>query len=91
MSYLKDTLDLCPTLRAHQHNILAWHVDASHATHVDDKSHTSTTSTVVQGAPHNQSTKQKLNTRSSTKSELAGADDLMPQVFWTNFFRNPRS
>ena len=32
------------------------------------------------------STKQKLNTRSSTESELVGVDDMMPSILWTHYF-----
>ena len=32
------------------------------------------------------STKHKLNTRSSTESELIGGDDMMPQVLWKQYF-----
>jgi hypothetical protein len=32
------------------------------------------------------STKQKLNTRSSTESEIVGADDFMPAICWTQYF-----
>jgi outer membrane protein W len=32
------------------------------------------------------STRQKLNTRSSTETELVAADDMMPQIMWTNYF-----
>ena len=32
------------------------------------------------------STKQKLNTRSSTESEVVGADDFMPPICWTRYF-----
>ena len=40
IAYLKDMLDSCLTLKANQHKILAWHVDASHGAHADDKGHT---------------------------------------------------
>jgi hypothetical protein len=30
--------------------------------------------------------KQKLNTRSSTESELVGVDDCMPAICWTRYF-----
>ena len=30
--------------------------------------------------------KQKINTQSSTKSELVGVDDLMPAICWTRYF-----
>ena len=32
------------------------------------------------------STKQKLNTRSSTETKLLGVDDCMPAVCWTRYF-----
>ena len=32
------------------------------------------------------STRQKLNTRSSTEAELVGVNDVMPQVLWTRYF-----
>jgi hypothetical protein len=39
-----------------------------------------------QGMPISFSRKQKLNTRSSTKSEIVGVDDAMPSVTWTRYF-----
>jgi len=38
------------------------------------------------GYPISASTKQKMNTRSSTESELVGVDDLMPSILWTRLF-----
>jgi hypothetical protein len=32
------------------------------------------------------STKQKLNTRSSTETEIVGGDDFMPASCWTRYF-----
>jgi hypothetical protein len=32
------------------------------------------------------SKKQKVNTRSSTESELVGADDMLPHIMWTRYF-----
>ena len=32
------------------------------------------------------STKLKLNTRSSTETELVGTDDFMPEIYWTRYF-----
>jgi hypothetical protein len=32
------------------------------------------------------STKQKLNTRSSTETEIVGAEDFMPAICWTRYF-----
>ena len=38
------------------------------------------------GFPVTNSTKQKLNTRSSTETELVSVDDCMPSVLWTRHF-----
>ena len=38
------------------------------------------------GAVYNTSTKQKINTKSSTEAEFFGVDDLMPQILWTRLF-----
>ena len=38
------------------------------------------------GFPISASTKQKLNTKSSTKTEVVGVDDLMPQILWSRLF-----
>jgi len=42
--------------------------------------------TMDTGMPINTSRKQKLNTRSSTESELVGADDMAQMILWTKFF-----
>jgi hypothetical protein len=38
------------------------------------------------GFPIVSSTKQKLNTKSSTETEIVGADDFMPAICWTRYF-----
>ena len=38
------------------------------------------------GFPLVSSTKQKLNTRSSTEAEIVGEDDFMPAICWTRYF-----
>ena len=38
------------------------------------------------GAIYGTSTRQRLNTKSSTEAELVGADDVMPQLLWTRYF-----
>jgi len=44
--------------------------------------------TLGEGAVYGSSTKQKLNTRSSTEAELVGVNDALPQVLWTRQFLN---
>ena len=38
------------------------------------------------GSVQTYSSKQKLNTRSSTEAELVGVDDIMSQLMWTKYF-----
>ena len=67
-------------------SIVEWHVDASHAVLVDCKGQTGAVMMLGKGGTCNASTKQKLNTRSSTESEIVGSDDAMSQLLWTNYF-----
>ena len=50
------------------------------------RGHTGGTVSLGKGHQYSTSTKQKLNTRSSTESELVAIDDLMPSVLWTRLF-----
>ena len=43
-----------------------------------------------QGAVYAKSVKQKLNTWSSTESELVGVHDMLQQIMWTNSFWNAK-
>jgi hypothetical protein len=42
--------------------------------------------TLGKGAVYSTSTKQKINTKSSTEAELVGVNDAMPLVMWTQNF-----
>ena len=61
-------------------------VDASYAIHPDMKGHTEGIMSYVQGIIHTLSSKQKLNTKSSTESEVVGASDYVPQPIWAKSF-----
>jgi hypothetical protein len=65
---------------------LSWYVDALFAVHPDMRGHTSGVMTMETGFPLNKSTKQKLNTRSSTESEIVAVDNLIPQILWVCLF-----
>ena len=86
LSYLKYTAELILTLKADDFNIASWFIDASYAVHPDMKGHTGAGMTLGKGAVYSRSTKQKINTKSSTESELVGVDDILPQILWTNQF-----
>ena len=65
---------------------IKWYVDTSFAVHADFKSHTGVAMTMGKGAIMSMSQKQKLNTKSSTISELVGADDATTIMLWTKLF-----
>jgi len=50
------------------------------------KSHTGAIMTLGGGAIISSSTRQKINTKSSTKAELVGVDDAMLLITWTREF-----
>ena len=84
--YLKGTKDLCLTLGIDDVRILKWMVDSSHAVHDDFKGHTGGCLSWGIGSPISISQKQKLNSRSSTESEIIGVDDVMDKILWTKLF-----
>ena len=86
MKYLNFTKKLTLTLVSDKLPICKWWIDAAYAVHPDCRSHTWSTTTLGKGSIINISTKQKLNTRSSTEAELVGVDDVASQMLWTNYF-----
>jgi hypothetical protein len=63
-----------------------WWVDGSHAMHPKMRGHSGGYMSLCKGMPINTSTKQKINTQSSTETELVAADDFMSIILWTNSF-----
>jgi hypothetical protein len=86
MQFLRATKDEFLTLGAHSLHNVRWWVDASYAVHPDMKSHTGGAMSLGSGVIYGASKRQKLNTKSSTESELVGTDDVMPQILWTLYF-----
>ena len=86
MQYIHSTIDLVLTLSASNMSVIKWWVDVAYGVRSDCKSQTGRTMTLGRGTIMSHSTKQKLNTKSSTESELVGASDSVPQIVWTNYF-----
>ena len=86
MQYINSTIDLHLTLSAENMNVIKWWVDVAYGVRDDYKSQTGRAMTFGRGTIMNKSTKQKLNTNSSTEAELVGASDSVPQIVWTNYF-----
>jgi hypothetical protein len=86
LAYIKGTLHLEYTIGADCLSTLRAWVDASYAVHPDMKSHTGGVMSFGLGGLVCKSSKQKLNTRSSTKAELVGASDYLPHAIWAKMF-----
>ena len=63
-----------------------WSIDASFAVHTDMKSHTGYCLSLGNGSPISGSSTQKVNTWSSTESELVGVDDAIGFVEWASLY-----
>jgi hypothetical protein len=86
MCFLKGTRDDVLTLSSDDSQNIIWHVDAAFSVHNDMKSHTGATMSLGEGAIQSISTKQKVNTRSSTEAELVSLDDVISKIIWTKLF-----
>jgi hypothetical protein len=76
LEYLQGTLGMPLTLSIKNMSVLKTWVDAANALHNHDG----------KGILYGKSSKQKLNTKSSTKAEVVGASDFLPQTIWTRNF-----
>jgi hypothetical protein len=86
IQFLKATKEEVLTLKADNSHVIKWHVDAAFAVHDDFKSSTGALMSMGSGAITAGSTKQKVNTRSSTEAELVGLDDYIARIMWTRHF-----
>ena len=93
LRYLKDNEELELRLEAKdtgdpQKLAALWHADAAFAVHADMKSHTGGTHTLGKGSLQTISSKQKLNTTSSTEAELVAAHEITKHLIWSmNFLK----
>jgi hypothetical protein len=86
MRYIRGTRTIPLILIANGSGILKWWVNASFAVHPNMRGHLGGGLSLGRGFPIVSSTDQKLNTRSSTETEIVGADDFMPGICWTRYF-----
>ena len=66
--------------------IMETYVDASYAVHHDMKGHTGGLLTLGRGIVQGKASKQNLNTKISTETELVGASDYIPWTVWATWF-----
>ena len=67
-------------------NVLKTYVDASYAVHPDIRGHTGGAMSLGKGVFHTKCAKQKLNTKSSTETEVVGASNYLPWTLWATRF-----
>jgi hypothetical protein len=82
LEFLNGTVEDCLTLGADSLEELLSFVDVSFAVHPDMKSHTGGGASFGRGIIMSQSKKQKINTASSTESEVVGVSDYLPNTIW---------
>jgi hypothetical protein len=61
-------------------------VNGAHNVHGDCRGHAGAMFSIGKGAVMSYSRKIKMNTRSSTETELVGADMFMPEMLWSLYF-----
>ena len=86
LKYLNGTRHLHLTLTVDSLSSIKWYVDGSHQIHDDCKGHTGAIMTLGKGAIASSSRKQKINTRSSTETELVAVDDKLGDILWMRYF-----
>ena len=86
LTFLQQTCDDLRVIGCENlESVYTW-IDAAYAVHPNMRSQTGGTFSMGWGSIHSKSSKQKLNTKSSTESELVGMSDYLPyNIWWINF------
>ena len=80
MKYIMGTRDFTFILSTNGSGVLKWWIDAYYSVHPNMWVHTGRGFSMRRVFPILTSTKQKLNTRSLTESEIVGVHECMPDV-----------
>ena len=86
LCWIKGTIDEVRYVGADDLSKLYTWVDAAYAVHPNMRSHTGGSISMGTGLIHCKSTRQKLNTKSSTEAELVGVSDYLPYNIWLMHF-----
>jgi len=86
LKFLRLTQHDVVILEASNEQNITWFIDAAFTVHEDMKNQSGATITLGKGILISGSTKQKVNTRSSTEAEVVGMDDCVYKVLWTKIF-----
>ena len=86
LQYLRGTLDLTLIIGADDMTKSKAWVDVSYGVHNDCRSHTGGAISWGRGVLLTKCQKQKLNVKSSTKGEIVGVSDFLPNMIWARMF-----
>ena len=86
LTYLQGTIDMPRVVGASGIDLMETYVDASYAVHQNMRGHTGGLVTLGRGIIKGKASKQKLNTKSSTETEVVGASDFIPWTVWAKRF-----
>jgi hypothetical protein len=86
LRYLRGTRHMKLNLLADNLTCLQWWVDASRAVHDNCQGHTGAMLSLGKGTAISFSNKHRINSKSSTESELIGADQALSSILHTRYF-----
>ena len=86
MQYLRATIHLSLIVGSDGSGNLVWSIDASFTVHTDMKGHSGYCLSLGIGSPVSGSSTQKVNTQSTTESELVAVDDAIGYMEWTSLY-----
>ena len=86
MMYLQNTKHL-PMILRYGGGEVSLYIDGAHAVHADMRGHAGAAAIAGRGVVYASSTKTKLNTTSSTETELVAVGEKLPKHIWFRYFR----
>ena len=86
LQYINQTIDDLRIIGANNLNQLYTFIDGSHAVHTNMRGHTGGTLSMGKGVIHAKASKQKINTKSSTETELVAMSEYVPYSIWMKKF-----
>jgi hypothetical protein len=86
MMYLQGTKHL-PLILRYNGGEISLYIDGAHAVHADMRGHAGVMVTGGSGTLYASSTKTKLNTTSSTETEIVSVGEKLPKHLWFRYFR----
>ena len=86
LAYLNGTKDLKLTLGANSPIGIDGYIDSSHGVYTNGRSQSGLGITLGRGLVMGKSSKQNINTKSSTESEIVGTSDMASNVIWCREF-----